>query len=162
MQPVCFKTKEIKVMTHILKIRAHLLFTFVMVLIQSLSFAGFIASVQAQQQHSNIIRPQGTECTYIGDVDRAGTVRVNNLANLEALLNIIANGAEMVGLLFGLALIIRSLLSGRPDLVIPLLKWKLNRRVQFAIGCAMILIGLAVPDVVNWLVASGRDIEYFS
>ena len=41
------------------------------------------------------ISPQGAEATVVQGVNTAGTVRVNNLANLEALLNIIANGMEI-------------------------------------------------------------------
>ena len=47
------------------------------------------------------IGPQGTDATVITGVNTAGTVRVNNLANLEALLNIIANGMEILGIAWG-------------------------------------------------------------
>src|SRR5579885_1239178 len=38
------------------------------------------------------IGPQGEDATAVMGVNTAGTVRANNLANEEALLNIIANG----------------------------------------------------------------------
>jgi hypothetical protein len=41
------------------------------------------------------------EATVVQGVNTAGTVRVNNLANLEALLNIIANGMEILGIAWG-------------------------------------------------------------
>ncbi len=44
------------------------------------------------------IGPQGADATYVTGLNTAGTVRVNNLANLEALLNIIANGMEILGI----------------------------------------------------------------
>ena len=44
---------------------------------------------------NSTIGPQGQDATEIRGVNTAGTVRVNNLANLEALLNIIANGLEV-------------------------------------------------------------------
>ncbi|HEY9785493.1 MAG TPA: hypothetical protein V6D17_08845, partial [Candidatus Obscuribacterales bacterium] len=47
------------------------------------------------------IGPQGADATFITGVNTAGTVRVNNLANLEALLNIIANGMEILGIAWG-------------------------------------------------------------
>ncbi|MFN8551202.1 MAG: hypothetical protein U0103_06920 [Candidatus Obscuribacterales bacterium] len=47
------------------------------------------------------IGPQGTDATFVTGVNTAGTVRVNNLANLEALLNIIANGMEILGIAWG-------------------------------------------------------------
>ncbi|HEY9733797.1 MAG TPA: hypothetical protein V6C89_17935, partial [Drouetiella sp.] len=47
------------------------------------------------------IGPQGQDATFVTGVNTAGTVRVNNLANLEALLNIIANGMEILGIAWG-------------------------------------------------------------
>ncbi|MBI1269964.1 hypothetical protein GC174_05985, partial [bacterium] len=47
------------------------------------------------------VGPQGDDATAIMGVNTAGTVRVNNLANLEALLNIIANGMEILGIAWG-------------------------------------------------------------
>lgn len=44
------------------------------------------------------VGPQGADATVIMGVNTAGTIRVNNLANLEALLNIIANGMEILGI----------------------------------------------------------------
>ncbi|MDR3613015.1 MAG: hypothetical protein P4L53_05565, partial [Candidatus Obscuribacterales bacterium] len=43
-----------------------------------------------QAATNGTVGPQGQDATYITGVNTAGTVRVNNLANLEALLNIIA------------------------------------------------------------------------
>lgn len=75
-------------------------------------------------------------------------VAVNNLANIEALLNIMANGCEILGIA-----------SGAPS---ALLSW-----IPFACGCygyslklffaslALVIVGLAVPGCVNWAVATG-------
>lgn len=82
--------------------------------------------------------------TLVQGINTAGTVRVNNLANVEQALNFIVNLAELVGILTGLATIIGSMLRG------------FNRK-KFAFGAAMILIGLAAPGVLNWFVASARD-----
>lgn len=49
------------------------------------------------------IGPQGGDATAIMGVNTAGTVRVNNLANLEALLNLVATGFDM--LFYGIALV---------------------------------------------------------
>src|SRR5262249_4564287 len=54
-----------------------------------------------QAATNGTIGPQGSDATYITGVNTAGTVRVNNLANLEALLNIIANGMEILGIAWG-------------------------------------------------------------
>jgi hypothetical protein len=92
--------------------------------------------------------------------------RVNNLANLEALLNIVANVLESLGILCGGY----RLLDGFMYLV---LSWRSahysarSRIIKLAskkgfVGISIILAGLAMPGVINWLVASARDANLFS
>src|SRR5271167_3106432 len=88
------------------------------------------------------IGPQGTDATVVQGVNTAGTVRVNNLANLEALLNVIANLVEIVGLGSGLFLTITGISS----------KTKESCVRRTAIGIAVALVGLATPGCINWLV----------
>ena len=102
-----------------------------------------------QAATSGTVGPQGADATYITGVNTAGTVRVNNLANLEALLNIVANLAEIVAVAFGGFTIIDSL--------------RKNRNVKRLVyGVAIILLGLSAPAVVNWLTCSARDSNLFS
>jgi hypothetical protein len=103
------------------------------------------------------IGPQGSDATMIAGINTAGTVRVNNLANLEALLNVIANGIEILGVLYGGFLI----LSGGMDLVMDKDPQK-SRTMRFAIGATCLIGGLCVPGMINWLVASARDANLFS
>ena len=56
------------------------------------------------------IGPQGQDATYVTGVNTAGTVRVNMLAMLEALMNIVANGAELITVLWGSVLLLTALL----------------------------------------------------
>jgi hypothetical protein len=103
----------------------------------------------------------GSDATYVTGVNTAGTVRVNNLANLEALLNIVANGSELLGLLGGLAL------AGVASVNVPLAQKlvgtkMLGKKSIIAIGVAMIVGGLCIPGSINWLVASARDANLFS
>lgn len=107
-----------------------------------------------QTANFGTIGPQGSDATVIGGVNTAGTVRVNNLANLEALLNIIANGMEILGIAWGgptMMLGFMHLAAGSKDAM---------RRVLF--GGAGVTGGLAVPGVINWLVASARDANLFT
>jgi hypothetical protein len=100
------------------------------------------------------IGPQGTDATYVTGVNTAGTVRVNNLANLEALLNIIANGLEIIGIAWGGPTMIMGFMrmaAGTQDAM---------KRVLF--GAAGVTGGMATPGLVNWLVASARDANLFS
>lgn len=100
------------------------------------------------------IGPQGTDATVIAGVNTAGTVRVNNLANLEALLNIIANGMEILGIAWGGPTMIMGFMhmaAGTQDAM---------KRVLW--GAAGVTGGLATPGCINWLVASARDANLFS
>ncbi|MCC7532193.1 MAG: hypothetical protein IT342_27060 [Candidatus Melainabacteria bacterium] len=100
------------------------------------------------------IGPQGGDATFITGVNTAGTVRVNNLANLEALLNIIANGMEILGIAWGGPTMIFGFMhmaAGSQDAM---------KKVMF--GCAGVTGGLATPGCINWLVASARDANLFS
>ena len=100
------------------------------------------------------IGPQGSDATSIMGVNTAGTVRVNNLANLEALMNIIANGMEILGIAWGGPTMIMGFMhmaAGSHDAM---------KKVLF--GMAGVTGGLATPGMINWLVASARDANLFS
>ena len=100
------------------------------------------------------IGPQGGDATSIMGVNTAGTVRVNNLANLEALLNIIANGMEILGIAWGGPTMIMGFMHMAAGTQ-PAMK-----KVLF--GAAGVTGGLATPGCINWLVASARDANLFS
>jgi hypothetical protein len=100
------------------------------------------------------IGPQGQDATYVTGVNTAGTVRVNNLANLEALLNILANGLEILAIAWGGPTMIMGFMymaAGSQDAM---------KRVLW--GAAGVTGGLATPGAINWLVASARDANLFS
>lgn len=100
------------------------------------------------------IGPQGADATFITGVNTAGTVRVNNLANLEALLNILANGMEILGIAWGGPTLIYGFMkmaAGSKDAVKGIIH-----------GCCGVTGGLATPGLINWLVASARDANLFS
>jgi hypothetical protein len=120
---------------------------------QTLQFLDAIAPRLQGATHGTI-GPQGADATYITGVNTAGTVRVNNLANLEALLNIIANGMEILGIAWG-----------GPTLIYGFMKMAAGTKdsVKSIIhGCCGITGGLATPGLINWLVASARDANLFS
>lgn len=77
-------------------------------------------------------------------------VRVNSTANLEALLYVIVNSSELLGLVGGLILICNAVFRAKSDFVVPRLKWRLIRRNQFLVGFALIVIALAIPGTINW------------
>jgi hypothetical protein len=109
---------------------------------------------ELQGATNGTIGPQGDDATVIMGVNTAGTVRVNNLANLEALLNIIANGMEILGIAWGGPTMIMGFMhmaAGTQDAM---------KRVLW--GGAGVTGGLATPGCINWLVASARDANLFS
>jgi hypothetical protein len=115
---------------------------------------GLAAAPTLSGATNGTIGPQGTDATYVTGVNTAGTVRVNNLANLEALLNIIANGLEILGIAWGGPTMIMGFMhmaAGTQDAM---------KRVLF--GAAGVTGGLATPGCINWLVASARDANLFS
>src|SRR5271156_6964573 len=114
----------------------------------------FAAAPSLSGATNGTIGPQGQDATYVTGVNTAGTVRVNNLANLEALLNIIANGLEILGIAWGGPTMIMGFMhmaAGTQDAM---------KRVLW--GAAGVTGGLATPGCINWLVASARDANLFS
>lgn len=115
---------------------------------------GEATAPKLQGATNGTIGPQGSDATYITGVNTAGTVRVNNLANMEALLNIIANGMEILGIAWGGPTMIMGFMhmaAGTQDSM---------KKVLF--GAAGVTGGLATPGCINWLVASARDANLFS
>ncbi|MBX9687138.1 MAG: hypothetical protein K2X27_10575 [Candidatus Obscuribacterales bacterium] len=102
--------------------------------------------------------PENSDSTVLPSV--AGAVRVNNLANFEALMNILANGCEIVfsvGGLFMLTTAFRQLFQSLNGSAPKKINWRL-----LLWGLALIILGLAIPGTLNWFLASARDMSYFS
>lgn len=107
-----------------------------------------------EQSSSQSDAPMKVDMSGTPGVDSAGTVRVNSLANMEALLNIVANGIEIwgigsVGNFFAGAIICFVL-----------------KRPVFGAICVILcpvslVFGLGTPGMINWLVASARDANLF-
>lgn len=106
---------------------------------------------------NSTIGPQGSDATVISGVNTAGTVRVNNLANLEAGLNIAAIAAEIAGIVFGAWYLLRAALSSRLQNLT-----SSQKSTRYLVGSAILAAGLTAPEVINWLVASARDANLFS
>jgi len=86
-------------------------------------------------------------------VNTAGTVRMNCLANLEALLNIAANGIEITGILISAVMLIRAMIRDCNGT---------TRLKALVVAMLPLVIGLSTPGVMNWLVAAARDANLFS
>lgn len=111
---------------------------------------------------SGTIGPQGADATYVTGVNTAGTVRVNNLANLEALFNIIANLTKIGGMLLGGITVLHSFANKTMVAEILGQEIELGQAQRMAIGIGLILLGLSFPGIINWFVASAIDANLFS
>lgn len=116
------------------------------------SIAGYAPMLQGAS--NGTIAPTGDDASVIIGLNTAGTVRVNNLANLEALLNVLANGMEIIGVAWG-----------GPTTVIGFMRMAAGAHdamKRVILGMAGVTGGLATPGIINWLVASSRDANLFS
>ena len=108
---------------------------------------------------SNSASKNPDQPVVVAGVNKEGVVKVNNLANLEALLNIIANGAEILGIAIGGPLAVFGIPAG---IVMLFFKGKRWLAIPFILtGPLILLTGLAMPGFINWLVASARDAHLF-
>lgn len=116
---------------------------------------------KAASQGKTIDRASKADSTTVAPASEGATdkTRVNNLANLEALLNIIANGGEILGLLAGIPMC----LAVPVGLVFVFQKGRRFLGSLFIVtGPAVCIVALAIPGIINWLVASARDANLFN
>lgn len=107
---------------------------------------------------SGTIVPQGY--TIVQGVNTAGTIRVNNLANLEAICNIFANLLEGFLMASGGVAIIRGIFLKKAS--IKLGGIQLNSVSLICLGLVAVLVGLMVPGTINFIIASARDAALFN
>lgn len=127
-----------------------------------------------QSAANGSISPQGAAATVVYGVNTAGTLRVNNLANLEALLSFVAYFTEATLLTGGVvsllqAVVFKGALSkgetkkGEIGRRVKLFRlFKLSRKELVACGIGCIVVGLALPGVINFFIASARDAALFN
>ena len=106
------------------------------------------------------IDPHGGDADSIAGLNTPGTVRVNNLANLEALLNILANSIQIGGIGFGFLIV--ALAFVKTEFLVPWLPVHLSRSSRIIFGLFLITVGIATPGFLNYMIASARDANLFS
>lgn len=105
----------------------------------------------------------GPQCSnVVMGVNTAGTVRVNNLANLEAILNIFANLVELIGLSLGGLFLISSVFSPVKEGVTFWAWRKMSQPMRIAVGAVLVTIAFMTPTFIDYMVASARDANVFS
>lgn len=87
----------------------------------------------------------------ISGICTAGTVRVNNLANVEAFLNVLANGTQIGCYLLSLIWLMR------------IKKVEPNRRLRkVCLIVGVMAVGYITPGAITFLVGTARDLNLFS
>ncbi|MDQ5964199.1 MAG: hypothetical protein QG625_353 [Cyanobacteriota bacterium erpe_2018_sw_39hr_WHONDRS-SW48-000098_B_bin.30] len=118
---------------------------------------GYVAPA-LQGATSGTIAPEN--CTIVQGVNTAGTIRVNNLANLESFCNLCANMLECVLITSGCVAIIRGIFLRSSS--IKLAGIQLNCVSLISLGLLAVFVGLMVPGTINFIFASARDAALFN
>lgn len=121
-------------------------------------FSSYSADLQGAT--NGTVGPAGNDVQYITGVNTAGTVRVNNMANLESMLNFLAVACEIVGIVFGgvyACSAIFAIANGKTRQ-----RGEMTHYARLACGVLCIVGGLITPSTINWFVASARDANLFS
>jgi hypothetical protein len=87
-------------------------------------------------------------------VSEAGMERIDSLANLEALLNHLCSGVEVIGIGAGLFFIIKACRVWK--------KSKLSTLFNLTMALMFIVCGMTTRGALNWLISSARDTCCFS
>ncbi|MBS1953249.1 MAG: hypothetical protein JST89_03630 [Cyanobacteria bacterium SZAS-4] len=99
------------------------------------------------------IGPQGNDATVITGVNTAGTVRVNNVANLEMFINLVVLGLQGLSIVYaGLCLV--------QGFFLPNTRSTATRKLL--LGSALLLIAFCIPELVNYLIIPNRNANLFS
>lgn len=106
------------------------------------------------------IGPQEADL-YCG-VDTAGTVRVNNLANLEAMLNVFSNIVKVMGMLWGFVCIVSCFDKFKVEKFDKILFGQASITTRAVWGVLAIWGSVSIPGMVNFLISSARDANLFS
>ncbi|RTL44566.1 MAG: hypothetical protein EKK48_04770 [Candidatus Melainabacteria bacterium] len=94
-----------------------------------------------------------TDATVIDGVNTAGTVRVNNMANLEAALNLFACALQGVCALNGIIRLVQGFCMSTS---------KVDACRKLLLGATLLLLAVAIPGVLNWLIVPDANANLFS
>ncbi len=119
-------------------------------------------SYAVQGATNGTIGPQAGDATVVQGINTAGSVRVNNLASLEALLNFLSYGFEILGLALGVFHIIAGVMNKPLAYLLPGCPCRMSPKARILLGVMLALVAIMVPGCINWLVASACDANLFS
>jgi hypothetical protein len=113
-----------------------------------------VGTISLDGATNGMIGPQGSDATMVYGVNTSGATRVNNLANLEALANIVANLLQLTGYF---CCAIALFLATRAKKISPMRRKKLS---LFALGA--LTLAVTILPTLNYLIASARDANLFN
>lgn len=103
--------------------------------------------------------PQEQDQSTQNTGDPTAGSKVKNLVSLESLLNIIADGAQFMGIVVGA----KAFLLVPTGLVVVWMKGKrLIGAAMIIVGPVLVIMGVVVPQIIDLLIASGRDAGIFN
>ena len=106
-----------------------------------------------QPASGGVIGPQGGDATVVQGINTAGTVRVSNLANLEALLHLIAMCAQFLGMSVAILLGLETIQRGAIG--------KLSKdKTLFLLGGGCVAAFL-LPTISSIFIAAARHFNWF-
>ncbi|CAN5198767.1 hypothetical protein BH10CYA1_BH10CYA1_48910 [soil metagenome] len=117
---------------------------------------GSAAEAQApslQGATNGTLGPQGLDATFVTGMNSAGTVRVNNLANLEMMFHLITFAVQCLFIVYGALNLFQGFFMPNT---------RSSATKKLLLGSTVLLIGIVVPEWFNSLVGLGRDLNFFS
>lgn len=118
---------------------------------------GQMMAPMLQGATNGTIGPQGADATAIMGVNTAATVRVNNLANLEAIMNLVSYLMQVMGISIAAFLLSESAVND--GLQAP---WRLSRWQTLALGLFAGALAMLFPSFVSMMIVGLRDMNFFS
>lgn len=103
------------------------------------------------------IGPQGSDATVIMGVNTAGTIRVNNLANLEVVLNYLSLVFQFIGIALAVFLTREAVHRNGAKFIV-----QMNRAQALIVALLIGATGVFAPTIINFLVVAARDANLFS
>lgn len=106
-----------------------------------------------QPASNGTIGPKGSDATVIQGVNTAGTMRLSNLANFEALLNIIARSAQFLGMSLAILMGLEAIRHGGFR--------KLSKAKALLLSGGLCVSAFILPTIASLFVAFLRHLNLF-
>lgn len=103
------------------------------------------------------IGPQAGDATIIRGINTAGTVRVNNLATVEAFTNTAIAAGNVLGLFLAIGLAAFAMCKNGLNFT-----FKLSKTATLVTAAGLAVMAASASTIAQWLFAAARDANFFS